>query len=270
MDWNPIVSILTQIGTLVTILSVYLTLREMRNQRKASLKPDLLIPESSFHGYGFGYGANVSFEHLLIPGSWSLKEDVKEEMQLDEDVWLKSAPLTLYNVGFGVAKNIELKWTIQYDKTLQQIKDYCYKNSVPIIIEQDEKGFSYSEAGTAHEGYYLLQPQTVKHDFLMPASITSAGLVSYMPDTYKEVVSLLLYLRFRHGLWIDDESGMVIHAPIVLPSVELELLYDDVENAHYSKGFEVLFTSYGSYCIVRSSRTLNPVYAAQSEEGKAR
>jgi hypothetical protein len=247
MEIGGAVAIIGQVATWVTIILVYFTLREMRNQRKASQKPDIMIPKSSFHGYGFGIKSSV-IQHLLIPENWS-KEDVEDGENIDRDIWLESAPITLYNVGFGVAKSIKMTWRIQYNETLQQIKDYCYKYSVPIIIEQDERGFSFSEAGVQNEGFYTIVPEIVQHDFLMPASITSAGLVSYLPVTYRMVVSLLLYLRFRDGLKINTESGAIIHPPIALPPIELELHYDDVEDSHYSKKFDVLFTSYGSYFI---------------------
>ena len=149
----------------------------------------------------------------------------------------------MYNVGFGAAKNIELRWRIEYDKSLQQIKDYCYKHSIPIIIDQAENGFSFVEAGVSNEGFYQIRPAIVQHDFLMPASITSAGLISYLPDTYQVVVSLLLYLRFRHGYKVDSETGKYIYPPVDFPSVELELHYDDVETSHYSKKFDVIFST---------------------------
>jgi len=128
MDINFLILIISQIATWITILLVYFTLREMRNQRKASQKPDLVFPKIKVYGYVYGLKDR---KDLLIPRHWSNDED----FQIDQS-WGEQASIKLYNVGFGVAKNIELKWTVEPDKTMQQIKDYCYQNSIPIIIKR--------------------------------------------------------------------------------------------------------------------------------------
>jgi len=66
-----IVSIISQISTWLTILLVYFTLREMRNQRKASQKPDLIIPQFTI----YGYADRESSDSSLMITNWSDRDE---------------------------------------------------------------------------------------------------------------------------------------------------------------------------------------------------
>jgi len=194
MDLVTIIQIAGIVGTFVTIGLVYQTLREMKNQRIASQKPDLIIPTTRIHTYTYKWN---DLKSLPIPIYWSHNPELKAE-DIDPILALPS-PLKLYNVGFGVAKNIELKWTGGYDKTIQQIKDYCYQNSIPIVLKVDERGDEEPHLSVSHDGPSIgpvmftgghpLSPQTEKHDFLMPVHITSEGLVPYYPYAFQMLVS---------------------------------------------------------------------------------
>ncbi|HLO17634.1 MAG TPA: hypothetical protein VK206_22580 [Anaerolineales bacterium] len=230
MDWTNIVSVIGIVGTWVTIVLVYFTLREMRNQRIASQKPDLIIPESTIYAYGYGYEGRT---YPLVARDWSNDKDLKDERHN----WERSSLIKLYNVGFGVAKNIELKWTGEYNATLRQIKDYCYQHSIPIIIQPHNDGvFVESDV------FASLSPEIYKYDFLMPASIASVGLATSVPDAFVELVSILVHLKAHYGRQhLNEQSGLEIN----IPSMVLELHYDDLENSHYTKKFEVLFSLSG-------------------------
>jgi|SRR5688572_28947149 len=173
-------------------------------------------------------------------------------------VWSESTRIKLYNVGFGVAKNIELKWTFNCDKTIQQIKDYCYKYSVPIILEiKDDRlyitGKNLPVTQSRFDFWHPISLSTwhSEHDFLMPASITSEGLESGTPRGIIVLLAISAYLKThfyqRHlpsGETASEQFSDFFPSErleIDLPSMELELRYDDLENSHYTKKFEVLF-----------------------------
>ena len=245
-----IFTIVGQLTTWITILLVYFTLREMRNQRKASQKPDLIIPQFTI----YGYADRESSDSSLMITNWS---DRDEEESLNH-VWSESTRIKLYNVGFGVAKNIELKWTFNCDKTIQQIKDYCYKYSVPIILERKDdrlyisgEDFRVNQSSSDFWHPISLSTWHSEHGFLMPASITSEGLRSGTPRGIIVLLAISAYLK-THFSEKDSPSGeagieQLLHfmdkeeLKIDLPSMELELCYDDLENSHYTKKFEVLF-----------------------------
>ena len=140
MDWTVIVSVVGQLATWLTIVLVYLTLQEMRNQRKASQKPDLIIPKFSFVGYVFGF-SDETMTSLTIPRSWVDSHDEfwqpTHQKILDDRPFI-NAGITLYNVGFGVAKNIQLKWIGEYDDALNGIRKYCFEHAIPLFLQYDD------------------------------------------------------------------------------------------------------------------------------------
>ncbi len=243
MDWATIISIVGQFLTLVTVILVFLTLREMQNQRKVSQKPDLVLPESKVYGYVYRTPLDEDPISLFMVTHWSDKE--LEEVPYNY-VWSPVDAVKLYNVGFGVAKNIELIWTVNYDKTIQQIQDYCYENSLPIILKREEDALVINgvKIPTPSLFYYPLPPlQKRKHDFLLPASITSVGFVSHLPSAIIELISILLYLKGHPAREADGmiETIFATRPEFDFPSMMLEVHYDDLENYHYSKKFDVSF-----------------------------
>ncbi len=249
MDWTTLISIAGIIGTWVTIVLVYNTLREMRNQRIASQKPDLIITESSKNIGLYAYREEGK-SRLLIPRLWNITEPIYpvDLTKVDPHGWLESYPVKLYNVGFGVAKNIKLKWTVEYDNTIQKMKDYCYQHSMPIVLqiekfETEENGEVLETDGLCIYDHgevllmnFSLSPETFTYDFLMPVSITKEGLTSFAPDIIKEIASILIYLEGdRLERYQDEKQELVID----IPPIKLELDYDDVEDSHYSKRFDI-------------------------------
>jgi hypothetical protein len=234
MDIGSLVTIVGQIATWLTIVLVFFTLLEMRNQRKAAQKPDLIIPKSLIYGYSYGF-SNERMTSLLIPRYWRNKE-----VEAKDEVWIYAKELmTVYNVGFGVAKNIELKWIGKYDQTLQQIKDYCYQHTIPIIIRMDDKKFTVDEQSITGDLEFYLSPEQFKHDFLMPVSVTSTGLMIAVPLTFVELASISIFLNTHYS---RQQPRHTSEFGIDFPPLTLELHYDDLENTRYSKKFEVLFS----------------------------
>jgi len=229
-----IATLIAQIATWLTLVVIFFTLMEMRNQRKASQKPDLIIPKSSVYGYSaYAYGStDTNWTPLLIPRFWS-----KNYLQEMPPTFPHSGrEIKAYNVGFGVAKNIAFKWTIEYDKTVQEIKDYCYQNSVPIVVQLVENKLRIIEARN-EEDYPLSSEEA--YEFLMPASITSEGLLSEIPMAFAELVAISICLKIHHSRLVQNTPSEL---EIAIPSMTLELQYDDLENSHYFKKFDVQFS----------------------------
>src|SRR6266496_384489 len=127
MDWNIVTSIIAQVLTLVTILLVYQTLSEMKTQRKASQKPELIIPDVTISGLDGSNG-------LFIATSWAnLKEDGDSSNEVFPFV-------TIYNIGAGAAKEISLNWKFDVSSAVKSIQDYCYHHSIPLVVSIKDEG----------------------------------------------------------------------------------------------------------------------------------
>ena len=98
MTIEQIIGAIGQIAIWVTVVLVFFTLRKMEKQRKASQKPELIIPDVP----SFGYSENEG--DIYIASQWSNKE-IKDEGIIVE----KRAQITIYNIGAGAAKEIKIK-----------------------------------------------------------------------------------------------------------------------------------------------------------------
>jgi hypothetical protein len=138
MSIEQIIGILGQVATWVTVILVFFTLREMEKQRKASQKPELIIPNVSV----FGYTDN---KDIFIASNWSNKE-----IKSDGFVIEKYPQFILYNIGAGAAKEINIKWDFDLTNTVKSIQDYCYRNSIPVVvsIQKDMLQIQIKERGS--------------------------------------------------------------------------------------------------------------------------
>jgi hypothetical protein len=228
MTLDQILIVIGQIATWATVALVFLTLREMQKQRKASQQPDLILPKVPLRGYSI-----KGRSELLVPTEWSHKE-LKEGERLVEDF----PHITLHNVGFGAAKNIKLKWHFDSQGILETIKDYCYQNAIPIVAniqgEYLRINLKDSITMTGVDNF-----TTQEHEYLMPASVTSRGLRSYLPPAFMGLLSVWVYMLIHQA--DKREPPPSPKFSFELPSANLELSYEDVGNVRYTKKFEVRF-----------------------------
>jgi hypothetical protein len=233
MSLEQVIGVLGQIATWVTVFFVFLTLREMEKQRKATQKPELIIPKVFVHGYF------SNWSELAIPEEWRNKK-----MKADEISMYTLADITIYNIGFGAAKNLKLKWDFDTEKIMNDVKDYCYQNSIPIVvsIEKDflKREINKKGAMTRIEAYSVQE-----HEYIMPASVTSSGLQSHLPLTYLNLLSVLIYMM-NHGA-NKKSSQSVQPTPIEIPPLRLAINYEDIGGNKYNKEYDVKFT----ICLMR-------------------
>src|SRR5687768_4300953 len=115
MDLTTLLTIIGQIATWVTIALVYFTLREMRNQRRAAQKPELIIPKVPIYGYAVD-------NEIFIASKWSNRELKNDSIVVEE-----RPQAIIYNIGAGAAKEINIKWDFDLSGAIKSIQDYCYR-----------------------------------------------------------------------------------------------------------------------------------------------
>ena len=244
-----LINLLTQLATWITVLLVLFTLWEMRKQRIASQKPDVIIPKATVYGYVYDF-ANAPRKDEVIPRWWSGNKNLKD----GNEYWAQSQEIIkIYNVGIGVARNIEVKWTVDYDKALQQIKDYCYEHTIPIVLKVHDGNLGVYEKNYPLETIILLEGEPHEFDYLMPVSIASDGLATSIPGIFVELTSILIYLKSHYNRrHVQDRTFLEIK----IPALSLKLQYDDLENFHYTKEFDVKFTLEGFYTFANEGDAL--------------
>ena len=229
MAFDQVLSVIGQIATWVTVVLVFLTLREMERQRKASQKPDLILPKAPIYGY-----ASTDKSKLLVPTEWSNKK-LKEGETLIRDF----PYITLYNIGLGAAKNIKLKWNFDLESILQTIKDYCYENAIPIFVDK-QKGFLRMDLKGLVSMHNIDVSRWQEHDYAIPAATTPHGLRSYLPPAFMGLLSVLVYMMIHQA--DNRKASSEPKSPLEFPSANLELVYEDIGNTRYIKKFEMKFS----------------------------
>jgi len=219
MTIEQTIGILGQIATWVTVLVVFLTLREMEKQRKASQKPELTIPNANIFGY-----PEVN-NHLYIALHFTNKE-VKE----DRTGRFEPPSVTIYNIGAGAAKEINLSWYFDIQNTVEFIQDFCFRNSIPVVIRIQDTILAIGIEG-GFDGYKL--DSSFEYTYLMPASITSQGLNSEIPPYLLKLISFLIFIAMQErGFEFGDFE---------IPSLSCKLSYVDIGGVRYTKKFDITF-----------------------------
>lgn len=201
----------------------------MEKQRKASQKPDVIIPKVILYGY-----ISKKDDDLIVPTEWSNQEIKNGETQVNH-----FPTATVYNLGFGAAKNLALTWDIDIPKIMQTIKDYCYQNSIPIVVSIEDDLLKINIKGGGKwvpiKGFSMRE-----HDYLLPASVISQGLETQLPLTFLELLSVVIFMSI-HSLKNSKHVSRV-GPSYEIPSMRLNLKYEDISGSQYIKNFEVVFS----------------------------
>jgi hypothetical protein len=234
MNLEQMIGIIGQIATWVTVLLVFLTLREMEKQRKASQKPELIVPNVSI----FGYAADI--DGIYIATHWS-NEKLKNEYVVG-----KLPKVTFYNIGSGAAKSIKIKWNFDLQNTVKGIQDYCNKNSLPIIVSSENKAVLSVDLTNNSSSINIEATSNVEQAYLLPASVTSSGLEIDLPLTFLSLISILVFLNSHHAKQeIAKNSSFGTYKPeFEIPKLTLGIEYYDIGGNKYKKKFDIQFEGF--------------------------
>src|SRR5258706_9191683 len=120
---NLVIGVVGQVGTWLGLFVVFLTLKEMEKQRRESYKPSLFVLSGYFRG--------TAEEHneISLPLFWSFGKD-------DNDM---PDGIRIFKVGLGAATSLQFIWSFDLENQIARIKDYCYKNSIPIVVQKNSE-----------------------------------------------------------------------------------------------------------------------------------
>lgn len=214
MNINEWMTLISSIGALLTAIVALLTLFELFKQRKSSYKPDLCILKNHFDIKGPGLGeANLAL-------NWS-------EYSANEDTKILGIYLTLVNIGFGAAKNIEAKWNFDSDFLIKEINKLAQQYYMALYIEKEDNYISIkSKQSSIHTVSSELN--SYSFEYLLPHTNDQIAKNLSLPYSYTLLIGAYLSLRSK-------EKGLSIQL-IDLPKLELSLRYFDIgKGEHISK-----------------------------------
>lgn len=235
---DQIIIIFGQLATWITVVIVLFTLREMEKQRKSSYKPELVIPRASINSYWKDHGT------IVLP-TFHIRElaEKSEKSKLDESDldWKHQNNLRIFNVGFGTAIQIEIQWTFDYDKVIDELQDYFYHNSIPIILNIGTKNplkLLKIEVNKSYGQFINIQTDlgSTQYDYVLPASANPEGLRVQIPFTLLELLALSVFRTIHISSNSDDG---VFEIQDILPPIELQIQYKDIGLNYHKKTYNV-------------------------------
>lgn len=231
------ISLGTLILTFATTLIILFTLFEMSRQRKNSYKPHIVIPKQ------FIYAKTKKDPFSDIWSLNSLKDISSKKLEK-----IKDYTISLYNLGLGPAKNIEMTWKFDED-IIKKIKKISKKNDMLLVIN---KNFISVESEKRNI-YHAVNRNLEDHrDYLLPSNISKEGLECQIPLSYKALMSLYIHLSWRD----DDALSNLNMFPLYLA-----IYYEDISGKKYVQKFsfeiEIIFIDKSEFDAMFSSKSIN-------------
>jgi hypothetical protein len=200
-DW---ITLLTSIAAFISALLFLFTIIEMRNQRKSSYKPDIIIK---------GEGFIINWNEKKYPDLWNNRVNIFVE---------------LFNIGMGAAKYLKLTWEFNIENLSKEINKYsnkCYieYKSIEEILSIKIEDF--------HKGLIFLKNDLCRYiDYLIPVNIHQECMKICLPRSYIELTGLLTYLFFKKPEIFKDFN---------LPELKTTIIYYDIGNNEHKKIFNL-------------------------------
>lgn len=213
INWGSVITILAQLGTLVTAIVALFALRESIFQRESMYKPEVFVEESYLCAEEDGEGG---LKYYLVDRD-SLKV-------LDEIVF---PCYNLVNVGFGAALSANMFWHLDSSVIKRNLEMIGIKDAKFEIKD------TLSEVSYAGDVFSYISDGVLagwKVDYTMPYKSELSKNRGYYDPIISRAISKLL-------LWGKTNSlGNRLEPRLIFP---VTLKYKDINDKWYTKNYEM-------------------------------
>ena len=211
---------LTLVVTFVTALATFITIQEMKRQRMASQKPSLTTQDLEINILQYYVTENKKF-------SLEFRKDNSNYANHDLDI---------YNIGFGVAKDIKMDWFVNYEEIIKLIEANEKFNKYGLKLTENSLIIEWENY---YRGFFEIQSDLSSYsNFLFP----SKDLIITLKIPY---AYLFLSTLYAGSFNLDGKTH-------VLPHIDFEMSYKDISDKIYSKKMRLYLA------INRSIQKINP------------
>ncbi len=231
---SDLIALISAIATIIAVIVSMLTLLYLNGQFKTSIQPELMVNNEkaifiierySTNGFIDYYTANLDNEKLNLD-SINWKEKIGPESN--------SFNFNIFNIGSGVAKNIQLNW--EYDtlkiidifnnnKPFEFIDTIMYNNNVITICNKKDTN------------YYWELPQELrpKINFILPYSNINKSEGCRLPYLYLKLYSIYRIMKFSKSHNFNEAEEIKDK----FPDLKLKICYTDISNNKYEKNYVI-------------------------------
>ena len=221
-----IVSAVASLATLVTMVLVALTLREMAKQRKTTYRPDIVLSTSGYFIYAEHQDGALSYFHF------SNEEVEPNSVQIERR--LNRVYLDGFDIGLGTAKLVDVAWEFQVDHLVQKLNEDV-ASGFQVEFKHDDvftEGYlSYKLPKEPSGGVIALSHDIHRtYDHLLPIHVKDEPTKISMPFTYLLITAARLYSTMVDKTKRAAEDFSVLRVKIT---------YADIGNNLHKKSFSV-------------------------------
>lgn len=208
IDWNAI----SAIFSFISIVIVYLTIREMRISRIESYKPKIIFKTDIYKLYLNGKNP---------PAIWGSKEKSKEDLTTFDT---SACMINMFNLGLGPALDIKITWLPEELKMIDYLEPYFpnIKNDKMIKFVPEDGGYCtelfqesellhYNIAGLqANESIALTIPFSIANYYSTIAYLSYKNKKSEEYKTLEKMIPVRLKIEYRDTSNNDKEENIKI------------------------------------------------------------
>lgn len=209
--------------SILTLIAIYLSLAEMKSQRKSSFRPNFVMKSQI-------YGIRFNDEEYLT-------YDILEENEMKYSSGSKDPPfitVKLFNIGLGPAKYLEFEW------------DYNIVNLVSLLNEnQSQFNFTIEKENDNQDNLIIYRKDKLLfkseinfkdyRDYALPVSISSHGIEVFIPFSYLEILASVAFLyKISEGEEEISKYYTIFRSNL---KIKTKILYKDVEGNSYEQFF---------------------------------
>lgn len=231
---NFIQNVLPFLTSLAALLTAYASLRavkEMKIQRASSYMPEPMFTKTYFYTY---WGNPKKG----LPIYWSPDTLDKPPFKVDEYRSSRSyfdVQFECFNVGMGVAKNVEILWSFELEKFIEVLKKLDKQEIFRITIGEDGFVTIFSKKLDYLTTLRIEEKTLLEFKFILPFGVSDTLTLARVPTSYTELYSIFLYLFIDES---TDKSSVGIDE---IPSLKGVITYNDIENDKYKASFSAKF-----------------------------
>ena len=225
MEISTLFSYISSVATLATAIVIYLTLKEMIKQRKASFAPELVPIEQNI------FAEKDSVIQARFATNWS-----KENTQtLPNTIKITNSEYTIsfYNIGVGAAKNIKLKWVFP-------VKDFCWiintiekeSKDSELVQKTSQNWLSFEKESGTQMCINLDLDLEENIDYILPASSELRPHEIKFPASYRFLLSL--YLDLLHKSHVKKLNTAIEK----IKPLQLHISYQDIADNVIEKKYK--------------------------------
>jgi 3-methyladenine DNA glycosylase AlkC len=249
------ISALSSIGTLFTAFIAYRAIMATKKQREASYRPDLYLETSTARllspDYPFGSVRFLQEKRIEPTDGHKVAGDPEVPYDTSRFVapqrWMISH---LFNIGLGAAKAVEYYWEFDFEDAVEVLKYFRKDSSLELSDERtgDEiKTVLHLEDKRSGYNQYIVDLELDNKsstDFIRP---NSTPLISTQVTVSSAYLTILVALLMYKYPFVDE--GYAEHIDDTfdeLPSLYLNIAYDDIHNKRHTKRILVGFRFYNT------------------------